>query len=261
MFIGGFMFGNFDSDLFNVDGTLCAAVRDGDIARAKKVLDAGASPNAENADFPVLLTSCVNNDMTMFKMLLEAGAEANAKNRFGWSCLHQIVSLYDVGASEGNNNEQLAEALQLIIDSGAYVNRQDRAGETPLVTAIKKNNSFFVRELISHGASVEVLDADGKYPLHYAIKTGNPEIVREIVAIDKLPSTKVQNIKDLNEDDVGYVKEYLKVYYEEIKNAPKEDPVEKKVEVVVEKTEPEVVKTAEEKKISETKSTRKIGRA
>ena len=75
------------------------------------------------------------------------------------------------------------EVLQILIDSGAYINAADDAGWTALIWAARNNGSpGVIQVLIDNGADIEVTDEAGWGALIWAVRSNpNPEILQTLI--------------------------------------------------------------------------------
>ena len=70
-----------------------------------------------------------------------------------------------------------ADVIQMLVNAGAPLERQDNFGETPLADAVYQGNFEAAKVLIQAGADVHALD-NGRQPiLYWAIKSGQPAVV------------------------------------------------------------------------------------
>ena len=74
------------------------------------------------------------------------------------------------------------EIMQILIDGGADVNKQDLSGVTPLMTAIKLNLVDMARLLIKAGASSDIKDGRGFTARDYAEKLDVDAGIKELFA-------------------------------------------------------------------------------
>ena len=78
---------------------LCKAAKEGDIAAAKSLLDAGVGVNARNRfSGSPLYYACWNGHVDIARLLLEHGAVVNARDTAGftplhWACMHDGVEI------------------------------------------------------------------------------------------------------------------------------------------------------------------------
>ena len=155
-----------------VDVPLVDAVRVGDAAQIRALLDGAADPNQPALDGTTALHWAANrDDLTTARLLLEAGARAGVVNRYGATPLL-------VAATNGS-----AEMLELLLAAGADPNADLPEGETPLMRAARTGRVGAVRALLHHGAEVEAAERwRGQTALMWAAIEGNTAAALELVA-------------------------------------------------------------------------------
>lgn len=89
------------------------------------------------------------------KLLVEAKANVVQNDR-EWTALHQAVRIKNVSI------------IQLLLESGAPVNKQDSDGRTPLYHACSIGFAQGVEKLLAYGACVRIKDKKDLQPLHVA---------------------------------------------------------------------------------------------
>ena len=82
------------------------------------------------------------------------------------SCLDAILGASDRG---------YAQLVEILLESGASVNYEDREGRTPVMMAAKNNHSETVRLLLKFNANVGRHDRDGNTAFSYAAQNGHTE--------------------------------------------------------------------------------------
>ncbi len=148
---------------------------------------------------------------------VQAGADVNIVNKKGESLLHQVIQF----ASGYQDDHMSAAILEFLIEHGATVDVQNRAGQTPLHCAVLLLSSEMVDILVAHKANLNLQDNQGQTPLMALIHRGMPPVgvqslVREQQASmikDLIRSGADITIKDYNNrlpiDDVNYqIKEH-----------------------------------------------------
>lgn len=182
------------------------AVRSGNAAAAKRLLASGLAPNSlmENGD--TLFTYAMRSDAPeTAKVVMEAeGFDPNALNRFGETPLMLAVfkgneaifkRLLELGAStEGAPGrwtplhyaatEGRRTFVEYLIEHGADVNAQTKAGVTPLMMAARKPSRVVVTQLLRAGAYRDYCTDKGMSPADFARNAGDDELA-EYLAIER----------------------------------------------------------------------------
>jgi ankyrin repeat protein len=114
--------------------------------------------------------------------LLQMSVDFNKHDAYGYTALHQAVSLDRI------------EAVKWLINcSTVHINSKDNNGNTPLVLAIKFNKPHTAKLLIEAGADVKVKNNVRSSPLHIAAARGLTEICR--ILIEKGAKVDELNLK------------------------------------------------------------------
>jgi ankyrin repeat protein len=166
---------------------LVAAVKRGDTADVRRLLERGADPNAReggvkrvsmgqalldlwnrirgrrsaraNKGTPVLLLAAADADIV--KLLLEHGADPNVRGMGGKTPLMIATSWANV------------RAAAYLLDHKADVNAKDDYGDTALINSVTMSRSPLVRLLLEHGADVHVRNQYGRTVLLLAMPYGD----------------------------------------------------------------------------------------
>lgn len=174
------------------------AVRTGNAAAAKRLLASGLAPNSlmENGD--TLFTYAMRSDSPeTAKVVMEAeGFDPNALNRFGETPLMLAVfkgneaifkRLLELGASTKGApgkwtplhyaaTEGRRTFVDYLIEHGADVNAQTKAGVTPLMMAARKPSRVVVTQLLRAGAYRDYCTDKGMSPADFARNAGDDEL-------------------------------------------------------------------------------------
>ncbi|HEY8509633.1 MAG TPA: ankyrin repeat domain-containing protein [Steroidobacteraceae bacterium] len=131
----------------SADGTTALhwAVYHNDVDTVRRLLKAGANPNAKNdyGSTPMSEAAVVGN-VEVLKLLLDAGADVESPNADGQTALMILARTSNV------------EAAKLLLKRGANVNaREQWRGQTALMWAAAEAQPAMVELLIRHGAEVD----------------------------------------------------------------------------------------------------------
>ncbi|QRM56984.1 ankyrin repeat domain-containing protein [Sinorhizobium sp. BG8] len=139
-------------------GPLHDAARDGDVARAKQLLDQGRSiAEPDEAGEPPLLIAALAGHPDVVLLFLDRGADIEIRNKGGLTALH--------AAAYGGN----LEVVELLVSKGAAVN--DTANfyhMSPLHAAAEEGHADVVAFLLTNKAEVDVKERNGYTPLTQA---------------------------------------------------------------------------------------------
>ena len=150
---------------------LVEAVRSGDSAAARALVEAGADVDAAEPDGTTALHWAVRQDQAEIAgLLLRTGADANAANRYGLTPL----------SLAGTNGSP--ETAALLLDAGADPNLATPDGEAPLMTAARTGSPEVLRLLLTHGARVDDSEAwRQQTALMWAAAEGNAAAARVLI--------------------------------------------------------------------------------
>ena len=186
------------------DLPLVDAVKAGDAARMRAIIDAGADVNAAEPDGATPLHwAAYGADVEAARLLLEAGAVANTGNRYGvrplsLACIAGspgvVAALLDAGA---NPNSTLTEGetalmtaarsgnvavVELLLDAGAHVNAQeDWKGQTALMWAAAEGHAAVIPALVRYGADIGARSKRGFTALLFAAREGRTGVVQTLL--------------------------------------------------------------------------------
>ncbi len=151
--------------------TLQVAVRDGDLAAVRGLVQAGADVNARLGDgSTVLHWAADREDAGMVRLLLEAGADVGVANDYG------VTPLAIAAAG------RRAEVVALLLAAGADPNSALPTGETVLMAAARSGVVPVVDRLLAAGADPDAREAiKGQTALMWAIAEGHRDVVRLMV--------------------------------------------------------------------------------
>ena len=153
------------------DATLVEAVKSGDAAAVKALLQAKADGNSAEADGTTALHWAVRRgDRATVDLLLKAGAKASTANRYG------VTPLY-LASANGD-----AVTVVRLLDAGADPDTSLPDGETVLMTAARTGNVAVIKALVARGANVRARERrKGQDALMWAAAANNAAAVTVLI--------------------------------------------------------------------------------
>jgi hypothetical protein len=145
-------------ELSHGQAALGIAVRSGNDAMLRFLLDAAADPNAPAHEKWTALMSATRAGRTeAVHALLRSGADVGARSGDG-------VGLVELAAGRGD-----PKLLDLLLDHGAKVDARDDGGQTPLFHLAGDPEA--VEMLLSAGAELDAHDGRGETPLMHLVRS------------------------------------------------------------------------------------------
>ncbi|MDB4353979.1 ankyrin repeat domain-containing protein [Akkermansiaceae bacterium] len=147
---------------------LIEAAHKDDTALAKRLLDSGAAPSAENRyGITPLYLACLNGNGDLVTALLEAGADPNAAIVGKETALMTASRTGKIGAVEA------------LLKAGAKVDARDQSDQSAIMWAAAEGNLEVVKALLAAGADpFRQLENSGYSAFFFAIREGKTELVR-----------------------------------------------------------------------------------
>ena len=135
-------------------------------------LELGADVNIKNIYGHTPLINAVKDikDIQLVKLLIDAGADVNIIDETGITALG-----YSVSSKEDNNSIAITD---LLLKSGAKVNRESTQATTALMRAAKSNNFNSVKLLLITGANINATNAANKTAINFATQ---PDVVQLLI--------------------------------------------------------------------------------
>lgn len=145
---------------------LCSAIRDNSGEIVKYLLEHGADPNLNAAEYPAF--KCITHNRVHFlPQLLAAGVD-----------LRNPKGIIETAVQHNNK-----EALMWLLDQGVSPNDRSPQGNTALTTAIREERLEMVDILLANGADPAIRGAE--WPLCMAVK--HPAILKKLLAVTANP--------------------------------------------------------------------------
>ena len=160
---------------------LVFAAREGDIASATALLDAGADVNqVTEYGWSPLLTAVNNRNYTLAKLLVDRGANVNLANKGGWTPLYLATDNRNIEGGDypvPKADLDHLEIITLLLEKGANVNAKVKDdtltrtiftmqwffedGATPFIRAAQSSDTVLMKLLLKYGADPKAATALG----------------------------------------------------------------------------------------------------
>ncbi len=163
---------------------LAGAAAEGDAARVRALVGAGADPNAHgDRGVTPLQFAMLAQDLDGMRALLDAGADPNLPGLGGATAMHMAAIADD------------PKYLRLLLDRGGDPNaRHGATGAGPLAGAAGPRTDAQFRMLLDAGADPNLADRTGNTPLHAAAMINAGEHV--LLLLEKGASPNAKNAQD-----------------------------------------------------------------
>jgi ankyrin repeat protein len=166
--------------------TLIEAVKRGDVAAARLLLDRGADPNVREVVLTkpsladrneggkptladtVLMIAVQQGHIQLVKLLLRKGADVNGRGTAGFTPLIEAA------------RRRRADLAKLLLGHGARPNQQSDDGDTALLFAANEGQTAMIDVLLDHGADIN--GGSGETPLAMAADTGWKDVVKLLIS-------------------------------------------------------------------------------
>ena len=149
---------------------LIAAVRTGQLAEVKTLLNAGALANGadEQGERP-LLAAVAGEHGEIVRLLLQRGASPQVKGPAGRTPLGMAAAAGNLGI------------VRILLRAGALVDTRSNNGATALHEAVRFDHPTVVHELMAAGPEMARFDREGLHPLALAAVLGRTSCLRNIL--------------------------------------------------------------------------------
>ena len=147
------------------EDVMFSAARAGNISLFLAMVKAGANPTARDAGGNTALILAAQSDQPdMVREALSHSVDIDACGSLGMTAL-------DIAAAHG-----AARSVERLLKAGADPSKPDRAGRSPLASALRGSHDAIALHLLAAGADPNVVDRDGIGPLHIAAERGSEEM-------------------------------------------------------------------------------------
>ena len=152
------------------------ASQSGDFETMATCLDLGADPEiADTCGLRPLHYALLEGSISSIQLLLAKNADANA-------LVYRGVSGYVWKNSLCFVNDGSTEAVDMLLDHGAFIDHLDYAGYTPFLVAASDNGPHLMRVLAVRGANIHARDTNGESALHVAIWTKSHDCLQHLLS-------------------------------------------------------------------------------
>jgi ankyrin repeat protein len=168
-------------------GAIREAARRGDVTGLKALIKRDPNlvhikdNNSDTGRTP-LLWAAWEGQAECLRVLVSAGADIKSTEEWrGWTAL---ISAAKKGNDLSGGNLAYGDHLSCVkqlISAGADVNKPDRPGNTPLLTALLYGRIDCAMALIAAGANVNAKLKDGSTPLWHAVQHNAPDCVQALL--------------------------------------------------------------------------------
>ncbi|XP_062506502.1 death-associated protein kinase 1-like isoform X3 [Corticium candelabrum] len=160
-----------ERDITTLNSQLVVAVRNNEGDEVDRLLILGASPNACDDGWPVLLDACNRRSYSVCKLLVERGADVN-KSTLGRTVLMWV-------AKYGND-----EMVDFLLSSNADAGMKEKDGRTAVDWAMLGGHMSTAGRLVLATQRVENVTVEHRFlVLHWACKNKRDDVIKTIVKL------------------------------------------------------------------------------
>ena len=155
------------------DTRVIDAVKSGNTATLRALLQKRADVNTPEADGATALHWAVNRDNTeMVQLLIAAGANVKAANRYG---ITPLLLACETGS---------APTVEALLKAGADPNGALPEGETALMTAARAGKADVIKALVAHGGNVNAQESwHSQTALMWAASENHPDAIKMLTEL------------------------------------------------------------------------------
>lgn len=174
---------------------LMYAIQTKNLRTVRYLITKGANLNLQGNDGKTALhLAAASHDVEIFSTMIKSGAKPSVADYVGKVPLDYVSGTHKgqfetiVAQIEPDKNNMLflfvekgsIKPVSQLIEQGVDVNIRDKNGDTPLMIAVRKNDSTMVNLLLNKGASTIVMNNTGEHALGIAQKNNNIELAKVI---------------------------------------------------------------------------------
>jgi FOG: Ankyrin repeat len=194
------------------DSSLVHASETGNLEEIRRLLQAGADPNADENGNYALHKAALYGHREVVRLLLDYGADPNAQDFEGGIPLSSAIH----SSSQFPNKPPsvIKEIVTDLLNAGADPNRKDEflsegTHSFALIDAVVYELSEVVRLLLEAGADPDTPDSEGFTALDYAESAEDPEILQLVREYSNKKSIHVQLYEAVQNNQLKKVQELL----------------------------------------------------
>jgi ankyrin repeat protein len=177
---------------------LMYAIQTKNLRTVRYLITRGANLNIQGTDGKTALhLAAASNNVDIFTTMIKSGAKPFTTDYIGKYPLDYVAAPLKeqfetiVAQAEPDKNQALfsfvtkgsIQPVSHLIEEGADLNIRDKNGDTPLMIAVRKNDTQMTNFLLSKGASTIPMNNAGEHALGIAQKNGNLDLATIIDTI------------------------------------------------------------------------------
>lgn len=168
---------------------LHVAAAEGELELVQKLVEkfkANVEERDKN-DWRPLHSAALSKNLQVMLFLLKAGASAGAVNAESATPLHYFGKIPPPASAAEEPLYQ--DVLTRLIHKGAFVNIQNKSGQTPLHKAVmeRTERTLLINDLLSAKVDVLLTDANGETAAHIVARNGNREVFEKLLKVGGAP--------------------------------------------------------------------------
>lgn len=168
---------------------LHVAAAEGELELVQKLVEkfkANVEERDKN-DWRPLHSAALSKNLQVMLFLLKAGASAGSANAESATPLHYFAKIPPPTSAAEEPLYQ--DVLTRLIHKGAFVNIQNKSGQTPLHKAVmeRTERTLLINDLLAAKVDVLLTDANGETAAHIVARNGNREVFEKLLKVGGCP--------------------------------------------------------------------------